>query len=96
MAKFGHVFISGIIWVTLAAGVGVLGSWMTTFDGFWFVVGWLLAIVGWGFAVMSGLHLWRITSLQMKGLRMMREDAKGFTRVKQQYDEAMPRVEDER
>ena len=62
---------------------------MTTFDGFWFVV-------GWGFAVMSGLHLWRIASLQMKGMRMMREDPKGFPRVKQQYDEAMPRVEDER
>jgi hypothetical protein len=37
--------------------------------------------------------LCRITNLQMKGMRMMREDPEGFTRLKEQYDEAMRRVQ---
>ncbi len=96
MAKFGHVFISGTIWIAIAAGIGVLGSWMTGLDGVWCVVGWLLAMVGWGFAVMSAVHLWRITSLQIKGMRMVRDDPEGFARLSQQYDEAMRRGQDER
>ena len=61
MAKFGHVLISGLIWIAIAIGIGLLGSWMTTLGGIWSVLGWIIALAGYGFAVMSGLHLWRIT-----------------------------------
>jgi hypothetical protein len=95
MSKFGHVLISGIVWIVIAIGVGVLGSWLITPARGWPILGWPLAIIGFGFAGMSALHLWRMTSLQMQGLRMMRDNPEGFQEAKRRYEDAMRRIDDE-
>ncbi len=95
MARFGHAFISGAVWIGIAVGIGLFGSWMTKHDGYLSILGWLIAIVGYGFAFVSGYHLWRITSFQLKGMKMMQEDPEGFARSKREYDEAMRRVEND-
>jgi len=95
MATFGHVLISGIVWILIAIGVGILGSWLTTLSGIWPFLGWPLAMIGFGFAGMSALHLWRITSLQIQGMRMMRDDPEGFEEAKRRYEDAMRRIDDD-
>ena len=87
MAKFGHVFISGIVWIAIAIGIGILGSWLTILSGLWPILGWLLTIIGYGFAGLSALHLWRITSYQIRGMRMMRDDPERFKELKRRYEE---------
>mgnify|MGYP001588157761 CR=1 FL=1 len=95
MAKFGHVFISGIVWIVIAAGIGILGSWLTSVSGICCYLGWLLAVVGYGFAGLSLLHLWRMTTFQMRGMRMMRDDPERFAEARRRYEEAMHRKHDE-
>jgi hypothetical protein len=95
MAKFGHVFISGIAWIAIAVGVGSVGSWMTQWDGWWRVAGWLIAVIGWGFAVLSGVQLWSITRWQLKGMRLARDDPEAFARMMRRYDEATHRTQDQ-
>lgn len=90
MAKFGHLLISGIVWIAIAVGVGVFGSWLTKQAGFWPILGWLIAIIGFGFAAISALQVWRITSLQMHGMRIMRDDPEGFAEAKRRYESALP------
>lgn len=74
MAKFGHVLISGLLWIAIAIAVGLLGSWMTTLGGVWSVLGWITAVAGYGFAALSVYHLWRVTFATVMGMRMKREE----------------------
>lgn len=94
MAKFGHMFISGIIWIAIAVGIGIIGSWLTNLSGIWSVLGWLLAVIGYSFAGLSTLHLWRITNFQIRGMRMIREDPEGFKELRRRYEEVMQHIDD--
>jgi len=69
---------------------------MTGLSGFWSIVGWLLALIGYGFAISATVHLCRITSLQIKGMRMMREDPQAFEAAKRRYEGAMRESEEDR
>ena len=91
MAKFGHVLISGIVTIVIAVATGVSGSWLTTQSGSWSILGWPICVFAFGYAGISALHVWRISSLQMKGMRMMRDDPKWFEEAKRRYQETIPR-----
>lgn len=102
MAKFGHIFISGLIWIALEVGIGLVGIWMTGLDGLWCILGWIIVVVAFGSASMSAGHLWRITSFQVKGMRMMRimrmrmvGDDPEAVEARRRYEEAVRSVEDE-
>jgi len=92
--KFGHVFISGLVWILISACIGLCGSWLTLQSGGWPILGWPMTIIGFGFAVMSASHLWRVTNLQRQGMRMMRDDPQGFAEAKRCYEEAMRRADE--
>lgn len=95
MAKFGHVLISGLIWIALEVGIGLVGIWMTGLDGLWSILGWIIVVVAFGSASMSAGHLWRVTWFQVKGMRMMRDDPEEAVEARRRYEEAVRRVEDE-
>lgn len=90
MAKFGHTLIAGIVWIAIAFGVGIGGALIEQrWDGsIWKIVGWIMMIAGFGFGTISGLTLIRITRLQIKGMRMMRDNPEEFAKLRQQYYEA--------
>lgn len=96
MAKFGHVLISGIVWIVIALGVGIFGFWLTTQSDFWPILGWPIAIICLGFAGVSALHLWRITTLQMRGMRMMRDNPQAFETAKRAYKQAIHPIDKEK
>ena len=85
--KFGPTFISGIVWILIALGIGVLGSRITG------TVGWAVSLLGFGFAGLSIWHLSRITLLQWKGMRMMKEDPQAFAELRRSYEDASRRIE---
>lgn len=95
MARFGHVIVSGIAWILLALGLGFFGLWLIARPGLWGVLGWPVAFAGFGFAVMSAVHLWRITRLKVQGMRWERADPEGFEEARREYDEAMRRQDEE-
>ena len=94
MAKFGHTLISGIVWIAIAIGIGYFGFWLTKQSDSLAILGWPIAIIGYGFAGMTILHVWRITSMQLRGMRMMRADPEGFEEAKRSYEETMRRIDD--
>lgn len=85
--KFGHMLIPGIIWILIALGVGVLGAWLGG------IFGRLVSFVGFGFAALSTWYLSRITLLQWKGMRMMKEDPQAFAELRRGYEDASRRIE---
>jgi hypothetical protein len=92
--KFGYTLIAGILWIAIAVGIGILGSWLTTRGGGWPILGWILAVLGWGFAGLSVVQLWRMTSMQIKGMRMMRNQPEDFERARQEFEQATGDIRD--
>ncbi len=95
MAKFGHVIISGLVWIVIAVGFGALGLWMVTLTGSLSILGIIIAVLGFGFVFLSISHLLRITYLQIRGMRMMRDDPEIFEEMRQKYKEAVKRQDED-
>ena len=88
MAKFGHTFLSGIVWIVIGISVGILGS---TVEG---IFGWILTLAGFGFASFSVWLLIRVTSSTIKGMRMAKEDLEEWARIKRNYEDAVKRLDE--
>lgn len=88
MAKFGHVLISGIAWILICVLVAILGGRLGG------ALGTVLSWVGWLFAALAAWHLIRMTSLQIRGMRMAQQDPEGFARLREEYEDALRRVEE--
>lgn len=93
MAKFGHAFISGVLWVLIAVGIGLGGLWIVDASGLWAVLGWIIALIAFAFAGMSFMQLFRVASLTRQGLRMMEEDPDRFEEAQRRFDEAKHRTD---
>ena len=89
MAKFGRKFLSGLPWIVIGVAVGIWGS---RIEG---IFGWILSIVGFGWAILGALHLYRVTSYTIKGMRMMEEDPEEWARLKQDYEDAVEQLDEE-
>ncbi len=55
MAKFGHWFLSGVLWVAIAFGIGLLGLWVVSLGGIWSRFGQVVVLAGFSFAGLAVL-----------------------------------------
>jgi|GEM_PF-1416445 len=88
-AKFGDVFISGVLSIVVGIGGVGVGCWLTMGSGIWPILGWPLMMFALHFTVWSACTLWRITRLQLAAVRMMRDEPEAFESLRRQYYEAM-------
>lgn len=95
MARFGRFLKTGIGAIALAVAVGFLGLWIKGFGGVWSVLGWIVAVVGFGMAWLSLWQVVRVTRLQRRGMKMAREDPERFERLRQEYREAERSLEED-
>lgn len=86
MAKFGHTFIAGLLWVLIFLLIAVFGRRIPG------VVGTVVSYSALVLAGLFGWHLARITRLQWLGLRLMHQDPERFARLKQEYEQAISRT----
>jgi hypothetical protein len=95
MPTVGNTLIVGIIWIAISVAVGIFGSRLSHSAGFLGIVGWIVTLAGFGFAVMSGIHLiWMVTGT-LKALKWQRHDPAGFAKTKSDYERAMRNIEEE-
>ena len=87
MAKFGHTFVSGLIWIAILVLVAVFGRRIPGPIGTVVHYG-ALSLVG-----LFGWHLIRSTHGQWRAVRMMKQDPEGFWRLKQDYESALDRLD---
>ena len=95
MAKFGNTLIVGFVWIAISVGIGIYGSRLSNSPGFLGVVGWVISILGFGFALMSAMHLYRMVRGTMKALKRQKDDPEGFAKAQLDYKNAMQRIEEE-
>ena len=95
MAKFGHWFRPGVLWVFIAIGVGFAGLWFASSrGGVWSVVGWAVAAVACVFAILSAWHLSRVTRLQIEGMRLARDHSERVAELQRKCHEAAQRLDE--
>lgn len=83
--------ISGIIWIAIFIAIGIYG---TRLGG---TLGTVVSYAGWLFAVLSFMHVVKVITYTMKGVKMMKEDPERFNKLRREYHNAMDRLgEDER
>lgn len=83
--------ISGIIWTVIFIASGIFGARLGgTF-------GTVISYAGWLFAVLSIMHVAKLITYTIKGIKMLKEDPERFNKLRSEYHNAMNRLdEDER
>lgn len=95
MAKFGHLLISGILWVLIAGAIGWFGLNLVERGGVFVVLGWAIAIGAFAFAGLSVLHISKTARGQRAASRWRRNDPEGFARAEERYEGATLQPEQE-
>jgi hypothetical protein len=93
MAKFGHHFLSGLLWIVILFALGWGGMWIASQGGIWVFLGWIVGLLAFSFCGMSIWHLARTTYMQWKGLKMRAEDPEEYEEMKERYESATDRLE---
>lgn len=86
--KTSQIMLYGAIWATVGGIVGWFGMSLTDNEGLASLIGWVLGIGGYAFAVMNLWHVVQTVSIQRGGMNMMREDPKRFAELAHQYEQA--------
>ena len=83
--------ISGIIWTAIFIAIGIFGARMGgTFGS-------VVSYAGWLFAVLSIMHVAKVITYTIKGMKMLKEDPERFNKLRSEYHNALNRLnEDER
>lgn len=95
MAKLGNTVIVGIIWIVIAIAIALFGTKLTSQPGLVSIIGWIISIIGYGFAAASTMHLFRMVSGNMKAIKWQEKDPEGFKKKQEEYRNAMERNEGE-
>ena len=83
--------ISGVIWIAIFVAIGIYGA------GLGGTLGTVVSYAGWLFAVLSIMHVAKVVTYTMKGIKMMKENPEKFDKLRNEYHSAMNRLdEDER
>lgn len=96
MPTAGNTLIVGIIWIAISVAVGIFGGWLSHNSGFVGIVGWIISLAGFGFAIISGMQVFRMFAGTLKALKWQREDPEGFAKTKSDYERAMRKTEEEK
>lgn len=95
MGLLGRKLISGIVWILISLGIGVWGVSLSESTGFMGVLGWIISFMGFGFAVMSISHLFKLVYYYIKGVRMKKEDPEALDKLIRDYENAKKRVQED-
>ena len=83
--------ISGIIWIAIFSAIGIFG---VKLGG---TLGTVVSYAGWLFAVLSVMHVAKVITYTVNGIKMMKEDPERFNKLRGEYYSTMDRLdEDER
>lgn len=93
MGSLGKKLISGIIWIIISVGIGFWGTSLSASSGFVGILGWIISFLGFGFAVMSVSHLFKLISYHRKGVQMKEENPEAFEQLRKEYEEANKRAQ---
>ena len=69
MPKLGNTIVVGLVWIAGSVIMGIYGSKLANSSGFVGIVGWVISCAGFGFALMSFMHLFKMVSGIMKALK---------------------------
>lgn len=95
MGSLGKKLISGISWILISVGIGFWGASLSESSGLVGVLGWIISFFGFGFAIMSASHLYKLVSYHRKGVEMKEENPEAFEKLRKEYEEANKRVNQE-
>jgi hypothetical protein len=79
--------ISGIIWITIFIAIGMYG---VKLGG---TLGTVVSYAGWLFAFLSVMHVLKVITYTIKGIKMMKEDPERFNKLRSEYHNAMNRLD---
>jgi len=88
MGSLGKKLISGIVWIIISVGIGFWGTTLSESSGFVGILGWIISFIGFGFAIMSASHLFKLVSYHKKGVKMKEENPEAFEKLRKKYEEA--------
>lgn len=81
--------ISGIIWIAIFVAIGIFGARLGgTF-------GTMVSYAGWLFAVLSVIHVAKVITYTIKGIKMMKEDPDKFIKLRNEYHNAVKRLDED-
>lgn len=95
MGSLGKKLISGIIWIIISVGIGFWGTSLSESSGLVGVLGWVISFFGFGFAIMSVSHLYKLVSYHRKGVQMKEKNPEAFEELRNEYEEANQRAREE-
>jgi hypothetical protein len=81
--------ISGIIWIAIFSAIGIYGA---TLGG---LLGTVVSYAGWFLAVLSIAYISKVIIFTLKGIKMMKEDPEKFNKLRDNYHNAVNRVNEE-
>lgn len=84
-----NTIVSGIIWIAIFIAIGIFA---TRLGG---ALGTIVSYAGWLFAVLSIVHVAKVIMYTIKGIRMMKNDPEKFNKLRNEYHDAMTRLDEE-
>ena len=84
-----NTIISGIIWVVIFAAAGIYGAKLGG------LLGTIVSYAGWFLAVLSVMYVFKVITYTARGIKMMREDPEKFNKLKNEYQSANDRLDEE-